>query len=93
MDRLEGSVVPTSVHKPQKTPKRLQNEKNSKKRLLFVERLFWSNFGVFIGFTEKLYQKRQKPQKRFVFMQNRQKPYACWISSMHRNKGGVKTDN
>jgi hypothetical protein len=38
-------VVPTYGHKPQKTPKWQQKEgENSKKRLLFVEGVFWLNF-------------------------------------------------
>jgi hypothetical protein len=47
MYSLEESVVPTSVHKPQKTPKWLQSEgENSKKKPLFGEGVFWLNFGV-----------------------------------------------
>jgi hypothetical protein len=43
-------VVPSSVHKLQKTSKWLQKEgENSKKRPLFVEGVFWLNFGVLIG--------------------------------------------
>jgi hypothetical protein len=46
-----GGLFPTSVHKP----KWLQNEgENSKKRPLFVEGVFWLNFGVLIGCAHDL---------------------------------------
>jgi hypothetical protein len=58
-------VVPTFVHKLQKTPKWLQKEgENSKKRPLFVEGVLWLNFGVLIGYARKLRQKRRKTLKR-----------------------------
>ncbi len=71
MYRLERLVVPTYVHKPQKTLKWLQNEgENSKKRPLFVEGVFWLNFGVLIGCAPK---KDKNPKKVSFHAQNRQK--------------------
>jgi hypothetical protein len=57
-------VVPSSAHKQQKTPKLMQEEgENSKKRPLFVEGVFWLNFGVLVGGARNLENCAKKGQK------------------------------
>jgi hypothetical protein len=82
-------VVPTSVHKPQKTPKWLQNEgENSKIRPLFVEGVLWLNYGVLVGCSQNCAKKGQKILKVSFHAQNQQKNNPACVGSVPGTETG-----